>query len=383
MKQEKGKILILTQQLIANYGGVLQAFALQKILRDRGWDVWTDNRRHYVAANRKGKYVILLRQYFLGPLKRCLCKLLGIKCKALAWAPDRRSVSYFTKKYLNIIDLFKGFNYVPLKLIQHFDIFIVGSDQVWRPQYSPYLPNYFFDFLENTHIPRIAYAASFGVSSWPLSEEETQRYSLLAKQFLAISVREQSGVTLCENYLGVQAQHVLDPTLILTKEDYIGVIDQENEPRSKGDLITYMLDEHEGMAQKLNALVAETQLTIAPLMEEKEGNFVSKISVAGWLRGFYDAKVIVTDSFHGSVFSILFNKPFLVIVNRARGEDRFLSLLKLFHLEDRLVYSLDDINMEKMNEPVDWETVNNILSTERAKSIAFLEDSLEKALQKS
>ena len=201
----------------------------------------------------------------------------------------------------------------------HFDAYLVGSDQVWRPIYSYCLSNYFLDFTIGQHVKRIAYAASFGTSKWEFTEGQTTRCAALAKQFDAISVREDSGVVLCKKYLGVDAVHLLDPTMLLNKEDYIRLVEQEQIPSSEKKLMTYILDQSEEK-QAIVRKISQT-LSLSPNVVMPEKNFaqVGKKDidqcvfppVTDWLRGFMDAEYVVTDSFHGTVFSIIFNKPFV------------------------------------------------------------------------
>src|SRR5690606_15864360 len=103
-----------------------------------------------------------------------------------------------------------------------FDTYIVGSDQCWRPKYSPNITNYFLDFLnDKQNVIRISYAASFGTSDWEFNEPETKMCRDLIQKFDAVSVRESSGIELCQKYLDKEAQHVLDPTMLLELDDYI------------------------------------------------------------------------------------------------------------------------------------------------------------------
>jgi exopolysaccharide biosynthesis predicted pyruvyltransferase EpsI len=100
--------------------------------------------------------------------------------------------------------------------------------------------------------------------------------------------------------------------------------------------------------------------------------------VTAWLRGFIDADFIVTDSFHGSIFSILFNKPFLAIGNKKRGMERFNSLMKMFGLEERLIYSPEELTDEIIDAPVDWKRVNSIRSDKKECAINFLSNNLKR-----
>lgn len=262
-----------------------------------------------------------------------------------------------------------------------FGAFVVGSDQVWRPCYSPCLTNYFFDFLpKEAKCKRIAYAASFGVDTWEFSKKQTRKSKELIKKFDFISVREDSAVDLCKRYLGVDnVEHVLDPTLLLKKEDYIDLVLQENEPVSGGNLFYYLLDKNE---QKMSAVKKMAQFlnlnpfTVMPI-DNSSRNIEDRVypSVTKWLRGFMDAKFVVTDSFHGVVFSILFNIPFVVISNETRGSARFLSVLKMFSLENRLINNPDDLNEISLS-PINWDFVNNIHAQLKEKSYNLLKSNL-------
>jgi exopolysaccharide biosynthesis predicted pyruvyltransferase EpsI len=97
--------------------------------------------------------------------------------------------------------------------------------------------------------------------------------------------------------------------------------------------------------------------------------------VEEWIRGFMDAEFVVTDSFHGTVFSIIFNKPFISIANESRGTTRFTSLLKMFNLENRLIFSPEELNLDKVKE-IDWGNVNEILEQDKERAIFFLKRNL-------
>ena len=101
-----------------------------------------------------------------------------------------------------------------------YDAYVVGSDQVWRPNYNPFMKAMFLGITEREDVKRIAYAASFGTSKWEFSPQMTSECAVLAKKFDMITVREKSGVDLCREYFGVEATWVLDPTMLLNREDY-------------------------------------------------------------------------------------------------------------------------------------------------------------------
>ena len=298
---------------------------------------------------------------------------------------------YFIKKYIQPKSdrLYTSKRFLDFVNQERFDAFVVGSDQVWRPCYSPHLPTYFLDFVkDNNRVKKTAYAASFGVDAWEFSESETKMAKRLAPLFDAISVREDSGVSLCKEYLNVDAKHVLDPTLLLAKEDYIALFEAENEPRSEGDLFTYILDattsKSEIIAQVANELSLTPFAVQAKTNKRSRKNYKHHIDdlivppVTKWLRAFYDAKFVVTDSFHGCVFSILFNKPFIAIGNHDRGLARFNSLLSNFNLENRLTFEdSDSIDREqRIKSKIDWDSVNSNLTNKKEYSLSFIKENM-------
>src|SRR5690606_22627300 len=129
-----------------------------------------------------------------------------------------------------------------------FDIAVVGSDQVWRPKYSPDIYNYFGDFLGNKK-QIISYAASFGVDNWEFTKKQTDICKKLVKKFKAVSVRESSAIDLCYQYLGTDAELVLDPALLLSKDDYQKVISSYKGIKKNSGVLTYILDRNEAKAE--------------------------------------------------------------------------------------------------------------------------------------
>lgn len=257
-----------------------------------------------------------------------------------------------------------------------YDAYVVGSDQCWRPCYNAFLSSMFLDFVQDKQVKRIAYAASFGTDKWEFTPQQTAVCALLAKKFDMVSVREDSGVKLCKEHLGVDAVHVLDPTMLLTKEEYIQLIEKEKEPKSNGTLFNYFLDpdakksvfiQKVAKAKGLKAFQVLPKCQTETRTKEDVKNRIGDCVFPGvttWLRAFMDADMTIVDSFHGMVFSIIFNKPFWAIGNVSRGMSRFTSLLNMFHLEDRLLDAdnLDDVDFSK---PIDWTMVNGILEEKR------------------
>lgn len=370
------KIGILTQPLGLNYGGVLQAYALQQILIESGHNVITINR----VYNAHSKIKIALSK-----LKHLL---LNPAAKKTSSNFSEYEIKYISKNILHFINekilvsevidrdkkMFEHFEY------NHYDALIVGSDQVWRPKYSPNIYNFYFDFIKNNNcIKRMAYAASFGVSNWEYDNIQTEKCKALVNKFNAVSVREDSGVELCKQNFKINADLVLDPTMLLSKSHYISLIETEN-TENTGKLYTYILDDSLEKNELINQIASDLGLSKFSNQPNESLKYMKSPSVDdyvfpkidGWIKGFYDASFIVTDSFHGMVFSILFNKPFLAIVNEDRGAARFKSLLSQFNLENRLIDTKVTFHKDLLNNPINYDDVNDKLEKLRAKSMDFI-----------
>lgn len=385
------KIGILTQPLGQNYGGLLQNYALQYFLCNYNQDIRTVDILHYPLKKRiRNKYwficMVILSRLFHKFIKQ---EKINIFAHIITPKIER-------KIYNNLLE-FKFHNikstspirakYEINKVLDYnFDTYIVGSDQVWRPQYSPYQPHFFLDFVANRkNIKRIVYAASFGLdNNSEFSPRLLKICKPLAQKFDAISVREDFAVKQCKDLFNLQTVQVLDPTMLLDAEHYIKLAYKRDDFNNDGDLFTYILDESPHK-QSIIDFVAE-QLSLKPFKVLPKSKYedvgLKQIedcvlpSVEQWLRAFVDAKYVVTDSFHGCVFSILFERPFIAIANKSRGMARFISLLKLFGLEDRLVFKPEDVTEELIKKPIAYDRVYKILETEREKSKKFLLNAL-------
>lgn len=362
------KIIVLTQPLWHNYGCLLQAYALQRCLKALNVEVVTDEfprkcLNPLQRLTKKTKYFVA--HYFLG--RKSVNPFPFVPTKR-QWKEICKNTSVFVRERIDTVDFFKGRIMPSKEMIDSFDTFVIGSDQVWRNSYGR-VESYFCDFLEGVEGKKVlSYAASFGVSEWEFDGERSERLRELAARFQAVSVRERDAVDLCEGYLNVKAKHVLDPTLLLSKGDYVRLI--ENTPASKGNMMCYILDESKQKGDFVREVERRKGLKAFSVMRDKRGVFPA---VERWLRGFYDAKFVVTDSFHGMVFSIIFEKPFLVILNKERGASRFLSLLEALGLKSRLVRDIELFDWSLLDCEVDFEAVRRPLAglVDRSKEFLF------------
>ena len=198
----------------------------------------------------------------------------------------------------------------------------------------------------------------------------------LISKFSAISVREDSGIKICRDYFHVNAQLVVDPTLLLTLEEYKELVNYTSSGFDNS-LSCYLLDKTINKEDVVEYVSRVKGLIPVYVNTETENSFAElgkqiAPSIESWIGGFIRAEFVVTDSFHAMLFSVLFNKPFIVIGNRKRGIIRFISFLNSIGLEERLVSDTSSITLELINKSVDWELVNNKIFSLRRKSINFL-----------
>lgn len=374
------KIAILTQSLGNNYGGLFQNYALQTILKRKEFEVCTLDWEWIRSSSTKAYVRMIVDRLLMRNCERTY-KLTHDEDVTI-----HQHVYHFRDTYIMHTDKFKSHgDFVEYEKMVEPDAYIVGSDQCWRPKYNPFQGEMFLNFVSRSDVKRIAYAASFGTDVW---EFPNILYAKMASLFDLITVREQSGVKLCHDYLGVEAYHVLDPTLLLDKEDYVRLIEMEKEPESEGDLFFYILDPEPRIVDKIKEFGTEYGMKpfmVLPKYKEEyrtEENVKSNLndcvypSPTKWLRGIMDAKMTIVDSFHGMVFSIIFNKPFWVIGNVKRGMSRFTSFLDQFGLEERLV-DISSIDKVNLFAPIDWNRVNEIRTQKKQDSLSILFKALE------
>ncbi len=352
------RIGIVTQPLHGNYGGLMQAWALQQLLRQIG----------HTPITFDFNYCTPLFRHCLSLSKSFLMRLLG------------NNRPYYKRTYSKRDQLFEDFISKNISISEqialyrpelidkyNLDAVITGSDQVWRPCYNPLIEDMYLRFVHKKRIVKLAYAASFGVDYWEYSRRLTNKCKKLAQQIDAISVREKSGVELCSKYLGVKAIEVLDPTLLLAPHDYESLCSRVPK-QTTSFLASYVLDMTPEKEFYINDVANKKGLKV----QSYGAGSNACLSVEEWLAIYRDAKFIVTDSFHGTVFSIIFNKPFISIGNSERGMNRFVSLLEKFDLQSLLI---SDLNVIPSKE-IDWENVNMSLNNYKTKSLSFLRDNL-------
>ena len=365
------KIAILTVPFNNNYGGFLQAFALKKVLKGMGHDVEFLMRRRY-RPPRFARFKNFIK-WILGRTNSC------------SYIRDyhiykiSKNTRRFVRQYLS--PLSKSC-YTPTsfkKLMDNYqaDVFIAGSDQCWRYKFAPwYIDDYFYKPLLGTGKKRISYAASFGVDYIEYDENMLLSCQKCLKEFSAISVRETSGINLLEQYFNVpkgKAVEVLDPTMLLSADDYKELICKYNITDQRY-LFTYILDDNEEKEELISKIKQE--LLLSRINQKAQTGDIMALQeiepVELWLSRIYHSSFVITDSYHGMVFSIIFKKPFIVYGNAARGKTRFVSVLNKLGLADRYVENGNNIELSIINDTIDWNKIHDSIQHRRNESLAFL-----------
>lgn len=358
------KITILTHRLGSNYGGILQAYALQRCIKSVApGEVYVSTIDMEPRPGLFRRIVSTIKAFIIG--RRPYVNSIWVQSQI------QKDTLIFLSKYVNRVE--------SLNAGRH--LCIVGSDQVWRAAYVDPV-KYMFGSINDDSVQRISYAASFGTDDLSeYTEDQIRKTAELAKKFSGISVREDSGVEIVKKYWGLRAEHHIDPTLLLSSKDYSKLINDEPTKPLEGTLFAYVLDrspKNNAIINKIEALSATKQfelmpnkyISLADFLRNKEAYLMPKVEQ--WLRSFRDADYVVTDSFHGTVFSIIFNKPFITIGNKDRGLARFSSLLSIFGFEERLVEAIDDVTSELVNQRINWKKVNAKIKSEEKHSLDYL-----------
>lgn len=360
------KIGLLTLPFNNNYGGYLQCYALMTVLKQMGHNVELIYRRQNKRSlKRRTKLFVQNIISFLSNKEVASIipdiekefrfrgnNMMSFVDKYIA--PKSRTL-YSTKKCNTFIE-------------NRYDAVIVGSDQVWRPEYVPNIRDFFLCGIKDTHIKRVAYAASFGLSNPFFNEEEKNDCGSAIEKFAAVSVREDTGVDVIKKFgwKCIAPQIVLDPTLLLSQEHYNGLLPEEKS-ENHGKICCYVLDWSAERLQKINEISKNTGLDAFYIFDPALPNFsyYKTPSIENWLSAIRDSEMVVTDSYHGIVFSIIFQKTFIFLGNTVRGNTRIDSLFRLLGINSE--YTMD----------IDYHKVLNRITDLRVSSVDFIKKSLK------
>lgn len=345
----ENKVATITFHWATNYGAVLQSYALQQFLLKHLYKTEIIN---YVPEKRN----------FFYKLKKVMKGQLSLLVK-------EKKLKKFRKKHLLISKEVKNLEELSL-YSEQYNTIICGSDQIWNPYFTLHGAedgtsnlSYFLDFAQNK-TKKIAYACSFGTETIPQEMELLIQPCL--SSFYRLSVREQSGQSIL-NSLGLPSVLVLDPTMLLNKDDYLSLISKKK--AKKDYAFVYILhDDKTSMVKICELIKTKSNLNIVK-------NFNNSDSIEKWLSDIYFSDIVFTNSFHGMVFSIIFHKTFFILPTKNQGMmDRIKTLLSKLHLE-QLIIDSSNINVNDKIE-INWANVDQILSQLKDDSISYLLNSL-------
>jgi len=271
------------------------------------------------------------------------------------------------------------------------DTFVVGSDQLWNYSCNAGIGGnyYFLDFVYNEH-RKISYATSFGIDRQKYPENDRIRVAYYMSKFDAISVREKSGVDICEKDFDVPAVWVMDPVFLCDKESYDEIVSLSAKHENEPYIFSYILDPTEEKIEAVRLLSEKMQLpyhiAIDALGNKKDNlerlrndpNIISDLRIEDWLYYIQNAEFVLTDSFHGFCFSLINQKECAAFINLRRGAARFNSIAEITSLSDRLFDSLEDFKQRKIWEKqIDYRAVNEKLQERIEFSRKWLRDALK------
>lgn len=345
------------------YGGALQCYALQQIMRSMGHEVHVINRKW-------GKFTSETHKSVVSRIKQKIHNII---------VPDP-FVDFYIDNYSFTAPVCSEEDLIELGTKKYFDVIIVGSDQPWNPDCIKTMGYYFYLDWVSPVVKKYAYAVSYGKDYFPASEKEIDDIKTILGTYEAVSVREKSGIAISKNLFGIVAQLCLDPTLLLSAIEYDSLI--VDKQLSNDYICKFFLDQTPEKYRFVSAIAEKEHLKIIdnnpPMPNNKvQRYFYRRRSISQWLRNIRDSKYVITDSFHGTVFSLLFHKRFISINNIKRGSARFESLLSVTGQLDRL-QGIDNNEIGTaysiLKKEIDYSKVDAIIRNMKMASLSFLKD---------
>ena len=356
------KIAKLTLDGYFNYGNVLQNYALQEVLSKFGevdslWHM-PDNFALRIWHKWGGKEYIKFALNWKGFRNKLFSDSHGMEIVR------QGIIKAWCDRFIN----YKQSEGMLSQLVDEYDFFVVGSDQVWNPHFSV-LEDCFLTFAPQAK--RIAYAASISCPSIPVEKQALYKEGFVGMAY--ISMREQQGAEMVKAFSGREVPILVDPTLLLLPDDWRKVSRPPAWYHGKDYILTYFLGKRPEITRQLEH---ETGLKVVNLLDET----VYEHYVTGpdeFIWAIEHAKLVYTDSFHGTVFSILFNTPF-VVCDRVGSEamekmgSRIDTLLGYFGMEMRRGTKANDYVIKAPFVAPDWSKVDEVLSRERKRADDYL-----------
>ena len=367
-----------------NYGSILQAYALQKALFNNNYD-------NEIILYKKSKFLQLRRLLSFNLFQKIVCdkaKIIKCKIKNRKMYNDviltrNNSFEKFKKENLKFSRMYNGKNDL-IKGCYNYKNIMVGSDQVWHPLNLS--SKYYSLIFVPEKINKISYASSFGVSEIPKCQINKTKYYL--KRINSISVREDSGAKIVNDLINKNATVVLDPTLLIEKKEWDLI--KSDKLIEKKYIFCYFIGTSKNSRNIAKQFASENGLEIVVLPhideyveeDEKYGTiFPKNIGPSEFISLINNAEYIFTDSFHATVFSIIYNKKFFVFErfqtnDKKSTNTRIYSLLNKVNAVERICYNIDDVEKNK-NSNINYLEIKKIIDVERKKSLDFIRNSLK------
>lgn len=367
-------IKTLTCHDVYNYGASLQAYALQEFLKQQGHNIkiidyipgYIKHVPKFWEIRTSSKYLHIVKY---NPILRLVYSLIVLK-RYRSWEDRRNRFDWFTKTYLNLTRKYTSISELR-QAPPDGDCYIVGSDQVW----NSYLQNgrddaFFLDFGDNK-ITRISYAASFGTSSIHPDYVDYTKEKL--KHFNALSIREKSGVDMVEK-LGFKARQVIDPVFLLEKEDWSALA--ESAMIHNGDRYVLLYQIYRGnklmkeiaqnISQRYSCKIIAVRTTFNVEYADRNVRDAGPLEFLKLIKG---ATCVVSDSFHATAFSSIFNSPFYVAISDTiTNRSRLIEFCEKIGCSSRYNPPIGELDIDSIN----WKKVNNVLKEDIKDSMHFL-----------
>ena len=379
------KIGIITLPLTYNIGGIIQVYALQYLCRQVGFNPYIITRRR--TRRSFLQFVVWLKWkciYLISRINRFLLIPI-LRSYPLIATQD------FKNRYLpNCNHIFFSDQSIS-RWVNNSGIhqFICGSDQIWNPGSWPSLKFAFAQFKTTTKSFLYSYAPSLGHSENRFSSSQTQQIAKYLNKFKYISCREKSGVDIISKMTTKAVSHVLDPTFLIHKDHYCSLCDNATFSTDYNFMFIYLLDISKAQCQMISNIARKHRLipfTFYPLnyksifsrnmrlLREYNIRVINVPSPENWLKAIQSADFVLTDSFHGTVFSLIFNTPFISLINSKRGAARFLDLQDTFNIHNLFVdQHKEPSEIIEIPIDIDWLKINSLIRTMSDSSFSFLE----------
>lgn len=369
-EQEIMKIAVITRHAITNYGSLLQALATQVTIEKLGYECEIVNYIRKDESYKSHEKTLLKRktEWNRNPIKRLVYLLLRQPESCLAgkkFECEQNKYLKLSKMYVSQDELMNDRPYA--------DVYMTGSDQVWGPtEDGSYDSSYCLAFVPDS-VKKIAYAASFGHTD--MTEELCSYYKKWLRRYEHIAVREDSALNFL-NTIDIEAQQVIDPTLLLTREEWEKYVGKKIE---KKYVLVYQLHNDKRLGEYAQKVAKEKGLPLLRVSASlhqitRPGKFIWCPSIKNFLSYVKNAECMITDSFHGTAFAINFNTPFVEVLPNNNTGTRNMSILRLTGLSNRILKD-DDIDLAMTT--IDFSETNRILEKKREESIEILKHMLE------